>query len=96
MLVSGECMPEQVDSGRILLSTMEAAHVANLSLRYIQRLLQEKRIEGVRIGTVWLVYKDSLTTFVTQPRKRGPKGPHNKSTQNHQSHPSNAKHAERV
>ncbi len=70
-------MPEQVDTNRILLSTTEAAQFANLSSRYIQRLLLEKRIEGVRIGTVWLVYKDALKTFMDQPRKRGPKGPRN-------------------
>ncbi len=77
-------MPEKVDNSRVLLSTTEASETTGLSSRYIQRLLNLKRVEGTKIGVVWLVYEDSLKAFVAQPRKRGrPKGPHKKFAQNH-------------
>jgi excisionase family DNA binding protein len=77
-------MPETVDSRRTLLSTTQASEITGLSVRYIQRLLSLKRIEGTRIGVVWLVYEDSLKTFVAQPRRQGrPKGPYKKSTNGH-------------
>jgi len=68
-------MPGSVDTNRVLLSTTDAAKIASLSSTYIQRLLRQKRIQGVRVGAVWLVYEDSLKAFIAQPRKRGPKGP---------------------
>jgi excisionase family DNA binding protein len=72
-------MPEQVDTSRAALSTAEASQIAGVDQTYIQRLLRQERIEGVRIGTVWLVYEDSLRAFMAQPRKRGPKGSRKKS-----------------
>ncbi len=72
-------MQKQISSSRTLLPTTEACKITGFSSAYIQRLLREKRIEGVKIGVVWLVYEDSLTAFIAQPRKRGPKGPHKKA-----------------
>ncbi|SRR6266487_1310286 len=71
-------MPEQIDTSRVVMSTAEASKIAGVDPTYIQRLLRQERIEGVRVGTVWLVYEDSLKAFMTQPRKRGPRGPHKK------------------
>jgi excisionase family DNA binding protein len=71
-------MPQRIESDRILLSTDEASELVSVSSAYIQRLLREKRIEGIKFGPVWRVYEDSLQGFFTQPRKRGPKGPHKK------------------
>lgn len=67
---------------REFLSTEEAHEKTGLSLRYLQQLLQHKRLEGFKAGPVWFVYADSLSAFIEQPRKRGPKGPHKKSRQN--------------
>lgn len=90
-------MPETVDSSRTLLSTTQASEITGLSLRYIQRLLSLKRIEGARIGVVWLVYEDSLKAFVAQPRRQGrPKGPHKKPTNGHSDASDNAKHAKKT
>jgi excisionase family DNA binding protein len=72
-------MPPQVN--REFLSTDEAHEKTGLSLRYLQQLLKDKRLEGFKAGPVWFVYADSLSAFVEQPRKRGPKGPHKKSRQ---------------
>jgi hypothetical protein len=63
---------------RNFLSTQEAHDKTGLSLRYLQQLLQEERLEGFKVGSVWFVYTDSLTSFIAQPRKRGPKGPRKK------------------
>ncbi|SRR6266496_5261597 len=72
-------MPPQVN--REFLSTDEAHEKTGLSLRYLQQLLKDKRLEGFKVGPVWFVYVDSLSAFVEQPRKRGPKGPHKKPRQ---------------
>ncbi len=71
-------MPEQIDTSRMVLSTAEASKISGFDPTYIQRLLRQERLEGVRVGTVWLVYEDSLKAFMAQPRKRGPKGPRKK------------------
>lgn len=67
---------------RDFLSTQEAHERTGLSVRYLQQLLQKKRLEGFKAGSVWFVYEESLSKFITQPRKRGPKGPHNKKSTN--------------
>jgi excisionase family DNA binding protein len=65
------------DSNRVLLSTADAAKISGLSREYISRLLRRNRIEGVKLGGHdWLVYEDSLKSFIAYPRKSGPKGPH--------------------
>jgi hypothetical protein len=63
---------------RNFLSTQEAHDKTGLSVRYLEQLLQQKRLEGFKASSVWFVYTDSLTSFMAQPRKRGPKGPRKK------------------
>ncbi len=67
-------------SDRTFLSTQEAHEATGLSIRYLQQLLKNKRIDGFKVGSIWFVYKDSLSTFTSQERKRGPKGPHKNRT----------------
>lgn len=74
-------MSQHVKSDREFLSTSEACEKTGLSSRYIQRLLQEGRLEGFKASTIWFVYEDSLSAFVAQPRRRGPKGSRNKAEQ---------------
>jgi excisionase family DNA binding protein len=64
-------MPQRIEGNRVLLSTAEACNVAGVTTAYIQRLLRNERIEGVKLGRDWLVYEDSLKAFLEQPRKRG-------------------------
>ncbi len=64
-------MPQRVEGDRVLLSTTEACEMAEISLTYIQRLLRDERVEGVKMGRDWFVYEDSLKAFMAQPRKRG-------------------------
>lgn len=63
--------------------TTEACKVAGFSRQHIHRLLRSGVIEGIKLGHDWLVYEDSLTTYLARPRKRGPKGPHRSSPLGH-------------
>ncbi len=72
-------MTQRISSDRVLMLTKEACKIAGLSHKHIQRLLREKRIDGIKLGHDWLVYEDSLHLFLAQSRKRGPKGPHKRS-----------------
>jgi excisionase family DNA binding protein len=76
-------MPHRISSDRVLLSTAEASTFAHLGREYIQRLLRQGRLEGVKLGHDWLVYEDSLQSFLAQPRKTGPKGPRKQSKLHH-------------
>lgn len=69
---------EQQYNGRAVLTAIEASDRSGLSHNYIWQLLHSGRIEGVKIGRDWLVYEDSLSTFLAQPRSRGRKGPRKK------------------
>lgn len=89
-------MSQRISGDRVLLPTSEASKLAGFTTSYLQRLLREGRIEGVKLDAVWLVYEDSLTAFLAQPRKRGPKGPHKKSQENQRSALSNGKRTKRV
>jgi excisionase family DNA binding protein len=61
--------------------TTEACKIAGFSRQHIHRLLRNGTIDGIKLGHDWLVYEDSLTAYLAQPRKRGPKGPHTHSPQ---------------
>src|SRR5947209_16252556 len=68
-------MTQNVSAERNLLSTAEASQISGFGRQYIERLLRQGRLAGIKPGHDWLVYEDSLHAFLTQPRKRGPKGP---------------------
>jgi excisionase family DNA binding protein len=68
-------MTQNVSSERKLLSTAQACQISGLGRQYIERLLRQGRLVGIKPAHDWLVYEDSLHTFLAQPRKRGPKGP---------------------
>ncbi len=65
---------------RVLLPSTEARKIAGFSRQHLQRLLRDKRIEGIKLAHDWLVYEDSLKAYLAQPRKPGPKGPRKKSS----------------
>ncbi len=73
-------MTQRISSDGTLISTSEAMRVSGLSREHIQRLLRSERIKGVKMGHDWLVYEDSLKSYLNQPRKPGPKGPRNGTT----------------
>ncbi len=63
----------QLDIGRKLLSITEARPLSNLSPTHLGYLAREGIIEAVKVGKMWLLYEDSLTRYLSQPHKSGPK-----------------------
>lgn len=74
-------MVQRISGDRVLINTHEASTISGMSREYIQRLARKGRIEGLKTGHDWLVYEDSLKTFLAIPRKTGPKGPRTQSKQ---------------
>lgn len=66
-------MPHRVERDRVLLTTAEASDVSGFSQEYIQWLLRNGRLGGFKAGHGWLVFQDSLTEFLSEIRKPGPK-----------------------
>jgi excisionase family DNA binding protein len=73
-------MTQNVSAQRKLLSTAEACRISGFGRQYIERLLRQGRLAGIKPAHDWLVYEDSLHAFLAQPRKRGPKGPRKASS----------------
>ena len=73
-------MTQNVSAERKLLSTAEACLISGFGRQYIERLLRQGRLVGIKPAHDWLVYEDSLYAFLAQPRKRGPKGPRQTSS----------------
>jgi excisionase family DNA binding protein len=58
-------MPINLDLRRKYYSTGETAEKLGISERRVRKLLAEGRIEGAKLGNIWLVIKPTYT------RKRG-------------------------
>ena len=83
--VGKEPMPDRISNNdRVLIPSTEARKIAGFSRQHLQRLLRDKRIEGIKLAHDWLVYEDSLKAYLAQPRKPGPKGPRQITSQNAQ------------
>ena len=72
-------MTNTIDTNRPYMTTPEAAEHSGLSKAYITLLLRKGTLQGFQLSRDWLVYTDSLESFLTTPRKSGPKGPRKKS-----------------
>ena len=46
------------------ISVQVAASYSGYSLQYLRRLLRASKIEGIKIGQLWLVDKDSLDSYI--------------------------------
>ena len=62
-----------LDTGRKLLSITEARAISDLSPTHLGYLARSGIIDAVKVGKMWLVYEDSLTLYLSQPHKSGPK-----------------------
>lgn len=60
---------------RPYLTTAQAIQRSGFTRSYIAYLLRNHKVEGFRVARDWLVYTDSLETFLASTRKPGPKGP---------------------
>jgi len=63
---------------RYVLTKAQARGFSKLSNSYLNQLLNNKTVEGVKIERDWFIYKDSLEIFLAKERKSGPRGPHKK------------------
>jgi excisionase family DNA binding protein len=50
------------------ISVKAAADFAGYSIQYLRRLLRQGRLEGVKIGQVWLINLASLDTYLKRAR----------------------------
>jgi excisionase family DNA binding protein len=51
------------------ISVKTAAEFSSYSLQYLRRLLRFGKIDGLKIGQVWLIEKDSLENYLNQAFK---------------------------
>ena len=51
------------------ISVQVAANYSGYSLQYLRRLLRNGKVEGIKIGQLWLVDKGALDTYLKQVRK---------------------------
>ena len=59
----------QTDSHQVLnncLSVQVAARYSGYSLQYLRRLLRKNKLEGIKIGQLWLIDKCALDTYIEQ------------------------------
>jgi excisionase family DNA binding protein len=60
-------------------SVKAAAELSGYSIQYLRRLLRSERLEGIKIGQVWLISLTSLETYLRdglmiKDRRHGPRG----------------------
>ena len=59
----------QIDSPQVLnncISVQVAAYYSGYSTQYLRRLLRTGRLEGIKIGQLWLVDKGALDLYLEQ------------------------------
>ncbi len=66
---------------RTILSVTEASNAYDLSPSYLGLLARQQKIEAFKKGLMWLIYEDSLQSFLKIPRKPGPPTTRYKSRQ---------------
>ena len=72
-------MDDDIGTSRAYLTTPQAAQRTGFSKTYLTQLLRKGILEGFRLGRDWLIYTDSLESFLATNRKPGPKGPRKKT-----------------
>lgn len=56
-----------------LLSTKQAAEYTGLSISHIQYLLREDKLEGQRVGKIWITSTEALDKYLQSNPRPGPK-----------------------
>jgi hypothetical protein len=62
------------------ISVKAAAEFSSYSIQYLRRLLRTDRLEGIKIGQIWLIKLASLETYLRNgqmvgDRRHGPRRP---------------------
>ena len=63
---------DQLDSPQILknhISVRMATSYSGYHLQYLRRLLRNGKLEGLKIGQIWLVDKGALDAYIKQAQK---------------------------
>ena len=66
-------MGHSIESNRAVLSVSEASALSGFTRSHVNYLISQGYIDAVKVGSVWLVYEDSLQRYMAAPRKPGPK-----------------------
>ena len=61
------------------MSVQMASSYSGYSMQYLRQLLSSKRLDGEKIGQMWLIDKDTLDSYIEQAeistdQRFGPKG----------------------
>jgi excisionase family DNA binding protein len=67
MFSFNQAVPPQVLDNHI--SVQVAALYSGYSLQYLRRLLRNSKIEGIKIGQLWLVEKSALEIYIEKALK---------------------------
>jgi len=64
MISFNQAVPPQVLNNHI--SVQVAASYCGYSTQYLRRLLRNSKVEGIKIGQLWLVDKGALDIYIEQ------------------------------
>ena len=62
-----------IDANRPILSVAEASVFSGFTRTHINYLITQGQLDAVKVGSIWLVYEDSLSRYMASPHKPGPK-----------------------
>ena len=68
-----EVMGHIIDANRPILSVAEASVYSGFTRTHINYLITQGQLDAVKVGSIWLVYEDSLSHYMAKPRRPGPK-----------------------
>ena len=62
-----------IDANRPVLSVTEASAFSGFTRNHINYLITQGQLDAIKVGSIWLVYEDSLSRYMASPHKPGPK-----------------------
>ena len=66
-------MGHLIEANRPVLTVAEASVLAGFTRTHINYLITQSQLDAVKVGSIWLVYEDSLRRYMAAPHKPGPK-----------------------
>jgi excisionase family DNA binding protein len=73
ILFNTEILPTQAQTGVLtekMITVEAAARVSGYNLQYLRRLLRTGKLQGVKIGQVWLIKIRSLENYLSKNEAR--------------------------
>jgi excisionase family DNA binding protein len=62
-----------IEANRPILSVAEASALSGFTRTHINYLISQGQLDAVKVGSIWLVYEDSVRRYMASPHKPGPK-----------------------